>query len=696
MIKKMYLSGVLLMCIAAITKAQSPAIKWQKAVNLDTSKMIPEDDGGFGTVISATVTPKKVVPVKGGDYMVFDGSLIKMNAFGDTLFVKSTSFDIGETPTRKGYFLPVDIATTQDSGVVVVGHAQAWDWTWPEDWHYVYLMRYDHNGNLLWRERYNTGLYPYYADGVEPYGSDENGNPVYRKRYALTEARSVLATPDGGYLLTVGTNAQKGNDKSEDTKDVASPMLWHYGDYWIIKTGASGLIEWEKTIGGAGTDRPFEAINTPDGGYIIGGLSYSSISADKSENPRGTGISNNDLWLVKINAIGNVVWDKTIGTTSENDQITFLTATADGGFLVGANTLGGIGGDKTDTSFGNERWDAWVLKCDGSGNIQWQKTLGGSWDDDISSVYQQADGSYIMGGSSSSPVSGNKTVDTPGDYWLEPEWIDFGDGTGIWTERQYVPAFADYWILKLSSTGNILWQKSLGGLNVENFAEVLPAKDGILVFGSSYSDVSGNRTEVNKTIVPAIYANGSDLWTVMLDETILPVNLLTFTGQARSAEALLQWKTATELSFSYFELEKSTDLLQYAKVVKVPAKGNNSSYAYTDNIGSGTTYYRLKMVDKDGAIKYSNIVAITSAGSAAVTIAPNPIAAGALLTMTLPPAPKNAYLQIIGIDGKMYGSKTVPEGAVQLKIDTKTLAKGNYVLAYTHNGKRDVMRFIKN
>eukprot|EP01035_Chromulina_nebulosa_P003330 gene3330-4540_t len=181
---------------------------------------------------------------------------------------------------------------------------------------------------------------------------------------------------------------------------------------------------------------------------------------------------------------------------------------------------------------------------------------------------------------------------------------------------------------------------------------------------------------------------------VLLDETSLPVSLLSFTGNSASnGKALLQWQTATEENFSHFELEKSTNLQYYSKVVNVAAKGNNSNYGYTDNIGNGITYYRLKMVDKDGTVAYSNVVAITGSGDAIVSIAPNPVPSGAVLTMRVPPATKNAFWQIIGIDGKLYGTQAISTGATQVKIDTKTLAKGTYSLVYTQGNERKASRY---
>jgi len=122
----------------------------------------------------------------------------------------------------------------------------------------------------------------------------------------------------------------------------------------------NGIIEWDNTIGGDANDDLYSIDQTTDGGIIIGGESTSNISDDKTENMIGAPfVVDDDYWIVKINSSGTVVWDNTIGGTDEED-FTAVVATNDGGYIIGGFSSSGISGDKTENSIGNS--DYWVVK----------------------------------------------------------------------------------------------------------------------------------------------------------------------------------------------------------------------------------------------------------------------------------------------------------------------------------------------
>jgi hypothetical protein len=235
-------------------------------------------------------------------------------------------------------------------------------------------------------------------------------------------------------------------------------------DYWIVKIDKSGNILWQNTIGGS--DEMMHCIllrQTSDGGYILGGYSLSNISGDKTENRLGL----YDYWMVKIDSIGNIQWQNTIGGNA-NDVLYSIQQTSDGGYILGGGSLSGISGDKIENNLGG--YDFWIIKTDGLGNIQWQNTIGGSGVDVIFSIHQTIDGGYILGGSSSSSISGDKS---------ENNW---GGG--------------DYWIVKTDSAGNIQWQNTIGGNNIDELHSIQQSQDGgYILGGSSYSNISGDKTE---------------------------------------------------------------------------------------------------------------------------------------------------------------------------------------------------------
>src|SRR5690606_34288354 len=150
-------------------------------------------------------------------------------------------------------------------------------------------------------------------------------------------------------------------------------------DYWIVKLDGNGNTQWQKALGGSSGDEAQSIQQTADGGYIVAGLSWSN-SGDVIGNH---GIS--DYWVVKLDGNGNIQWQKALGG-SGYDKATSIQQTADGGYIVVGETYSNDG-DVTGYHGGG---DYWVMKLDDSGNIQWQKTLGGSNLDVATSIQQTA------------------------------------------------------------------------------------------------------------------------------------------------------------------------------------------------------------------------------------------------------------------------------------------------------------------
>jgi hypothetical protein len=166
--------------------------------------------------------------------------------------------------------------------------------------------------------------------------------------------------------------------------------------------------QWDKRFGGTDWDELWSIQQTTDGGYILGGYSNSGIGDDKTEDSRGI----DDYWVVKTDATGNKQWDKRFGGT-DYDELLSIQQTKDGGYILGGQSSSGIGGDKTEDSRGGE--DYWIVKTDADGNKQWDKRFGGTDDDRLYSIQQTKDGGYILGGESISGIGGDKTEDRRGD-----------------------------------------------------------------------------------------------------------------------------------------------------------------------------------------------------------------------------------------------------------------------------------------
>ncbi|MBK9399657.1 MAG: T9SS type A sorting domain-containing protein [Bacteroidetes bacterium] len=297
----------------------------------------------------------------------------------------------------------------------------------------------------------------------------------------------------------------------------------------------SQVIEWQNTIGGSDREEVFEVQQTSDGGYIIGGMSSSNISGDKTENSQG----GYDYWIVKTDSIGSILWQNTIGGNS-NDRLNSIQQTTDGGYILGGYSLSGISGDKTENSIS---WDYWIVKTDSTGIIEWENTIGGDSVDYLYSIRQTADGGYILGGSSNSAISGDKTENSLGaDYWIvktdpmgQIQWQnsiggnsneDFriinqtSDGgyilggystssiSGDKTENSF--GGYDYWIVKTDANGNIQWQNTIGGSSQDYLYSIQQTTDGgFILGGTSNSTISGDKTENNKGLY--------DFWIVKTD-----------------------------------------------------------------------------------------------------------------------------------------------------------------------------------
>lgn len=264
---------------------------------------------------------------------------------------------------------------------------------------------------------------------------------------------------DGGYVLAGRTRSSNGDVNGIQGQD----------DFWVVRLDTAGNILWQRPLGGSANDGAVEIRQTADAGFVVVGWTYSN-SGQVSGNH-----GNADAWVVKLDNGGVIQWQKAFGGSVE-DAAYSVEQTSDGGYIVAGyaySTNGTLNGNHGGA-------DAWVLKLDASGTLQWQKPFGGSLVDKAFSVQQTSDGGYIFAGYSNSTdgdVDGNH-----GDY--------------------------DFWVLKMDATGNFEWQKTMGGTNEEYAYSIQQTTDGGYIIGgwsvSNSGDVTGN------------HANG-DYWVVKLD-----------------------------------------------------------------------------------------------------------------------------------------------------------------------------------
>ncbi len=177
--------------------------------------------------------------------------------------------------------------------------------------------------------------------------------------------------------------------------------------------------------------------------------------------------------------------------------------------------------------------------------------------------------------------------------------------------------------------------------------------------------------------------------------SIAPLTLKAFSASLVNGKANLNWSTTNEVNVNGFAIEKSKDGSNFSQLDFVAAKNaTTNTYSYTDAIAAtGTVYYRLKMTDKDGSYKYSQVVALNAKQSIKLDVFPNPVSTTAILSHTK--ADNNASVKIVTVDGKTVASVNVQVGATQSSVDVSKLAPGNYVVVFDNNGTKSVAQFVK-
>jgi len=319
----------------------------------------------------------------------------------------------------------------------------------------------------------------------------------------------LIHTIDGGYLI--GSTSSSGNtgDRSDPNRDVNFQSY----DYWIIKTDGNGNKLWDKAYGGDYDDILEDVQQTPDGGYILGGYTWSRKSGDIT----GSTYGDPDYWIVRLDAAGNKLWDRVFSSYG-NNYFSSLVQTSDGGFLLGGYSDGTYIHRQSPTK---GLMDYWILKLDQGGKVLWEKSFGGSKSDQLQKIVPTSEGNFLLCGYSASGMSGDKSQPNYGetDYWVVK--IDPA-GTKLWDKSfggsdydmlYSASATADGGyilvgnqnpdllgknskckVVKIDAAGGKQWEKSFSGSGYEELQEVLPLGDGYLLAGSSDSEFSGDRS----------------------------------------------------------------------------------------------------------------------------------------------------------------------------------------------------------
>lgn len=352
--------------------------------------------------------------------------------------------------------------------------------------------------------------------GVWLIGTDKLGNKLWEKGICETSGTiwNFERTKDGNFVLCINSGQDTCKDKSKSS--------W-LSDIWIVIIDENGNVLRENTIKGNGNDFYPRIATTKDGGFIACVSSHSEIGFDKTDTSRGSG----DYWILKLDSFLNIQWQKTIGGTKQDDPKALCETTT--GYVIAGTSYSAINGDKTVTNFGAD--DYWVIKMDSIGNIEWQKEYGGNLSDDAYSVIETLNGNILIAGTSLSQISGNKSVSNYGDrdIWtvlLDSKGNEIRQNTygGSSSESPFVylkkdnaskiyilgsssspisgnksspkKGLQDFWLLQISENGEINWELSLGGSSNEVLRNIYFENDStFLLCGESNSNISGDKSE---------------------------------------------------------------------------------------------------------------------------------------------------------------------------------------------------------
>jgi hypothetical protein len=342
-------------------------------------------------------------------------------------------------------------------------------------------------------------------------------------------ANDIIQTADGGYAICGYTES-----KSAGRKDI-----------WLLRLDSKGNLLWDRNYGGSKDDEATSLVQTDDGGFVVAGCTLSY------------GAGWEDFWVLRLDSLGNIIWDKTFGR--ENDDEIYTIVQVEDGYVIAGHTgyygynywlikLDNYGEIVWQRIFGTESGRYWkcfliqtndggyaltghidhdscLIKLDKKGNIVWEKTYGGNEDDYTCSIIQNKDDGYVLAGFTESKGEGSRDawvikLDSQGDIIWDRTYggrdDDYAFSLIQTTDGGYTVAGytyskgagkADAWVIKLDSQGNKVWDKTFGGSSYDEAHSIIQTTDGgYAVAGYTQSKGAGEL----------------DAWVIKLDELFIP------------------------------------------------------------------------------------------------------------------------------------------------------------------------------
>lgn len=425
-------SALLFAAMATLLLAQAPAVQWQNSLGGSQNDVGVSMDlysgGGYITASQTNSNNYDVVGNHGG----YDIWVVKFTTSGAVEWKRCLGGTgeeyIGaiQQTTDGGYILTA--STSSNVGDFSGNHGESDLW----------VVKLDATGQTTWQHVYG-------GSGVE-------------------SARTIEQAADGGYYLA-GSSASNDGDASGSHGSL---------DFWVLRLDSMGEIQWQHMLGGSGYDSLGGMRTTADGGCIVIGSVGDVADGDITE-----GFGGNDIWVAKLDPFGELEWQRSYGG-SNLDFGRDIALNSNGGYIL----AGATASMDHDVSVNHGSFDFWVVHINSTGEIEWEKTFGGSGDDEAVAICNTPDAGFALVGYTGS--------------------LD-GQVSG------YHGGFHDAWGIKVNSIGDLIWEKSFGGSDVDHLLDVRPTSDGGFAMvgfsNSSDGDLTTNHGE-------------SDLWFVKLGPDI--------------------------------------------------------------------------------------------------------------------------------------------------------------------------------
>ncbi len=568
-------------------------------------------------------------------------------------------------------------------------------------------------GYIFFAETYSEdGDVTGYHDGQDYWlvKIDSIGNIQWQTCFGGTDdeyPESIKQTLDGGYILAGASKSGDGDVTIHYESDVRY-------DAWIVKTDSAGTIQWERTLGGSNDDYAYDIIQISDSGYVVAG------SANSHDGDVSISYGGNDCWVVKLNKNGIIEWEKTYGGSS-GEGFKSLALASDGGYVL-AGTTNSSDGHITGNVYGNG--DIWVVKLDSLGDIEWNKLFGGTYYEDVFSIAAISYGGCILAGYSTSndgDVSGHHgVVETSYDAWV----IKLNNSGNLVWQKSYggtsneiayevaqsvdgkfiIAGYAsstngdvtanygnrDYWVIKADHNGSIEWQKNYGGSGIDIAYSGDVTNDGGFILAGQATIADGDVT---------VNYGSNDCWIIKSE----PINI--------SCSSYFElYPDTIPLYYFGYNMATGSGMLTYSwdwgdgsfDSIAYPSHNYDIAGVYTiclsitDSTGCSDTYCNNYTFKTEAPVAYVNIIdpAITPAGerelpSTDILLYPNPVNS----IFTIKTSSKNYIVTIYDITGNVLHEETVTGKTASFNLDK--YAQGIYYASIETREKRITKKIVK-